>query len=72
VPTTQRADGGLTAVGLVTSVIVDNQIVDVDRSRMQLQYHAVEVPPGGPDQKREQINGPVEHVLAAFGGPGHD
>ncbi len=72
VPTTQRAAGGLTAVGLVTSVIVDNQLVDLDRSRMRLQYHAVEVPPGGPERRREQINGPVERVLAAFGGPEHD
>jgi multicomponent Na+:H+ antiporter subunit E len=72
VPTSQRSDGGLTAVGLVTSVIVDNQLVDVDRSRGRLQYHAVEVPAGGPDQAREQINGPVERVLAAFGGPRHD
>jgi multicomponent Na+:H+ antiporter subunit E len=72
VPTAQRSDGGLTAVGLVTSVIVDNQLVDLDRSRGRLQYHAVEVPAGGPDQAREQINGPVERVLAGFGGPAND
>jgi multicomponent Na+:H+ antiporter subunit E len=72
VPTTQRSEGGLTAVGLVTSVVVDNQLVDLDRSRAQLQYHAVEVPPGGPEQVREQINGPVERLLAGFGRPEHD
>jgi multicomponent Na+:H+ antiporter subunit E len=72
VPTTQRSEGGLTAVGLVTSVVVDNQLVDLDRSRAQLQYHAVEMPPGGPEQVREQINGPVERLLAAFGRPEHD
>lgn len=72
VPTAQRSDGGLTAVGLVTSVIVDNQLVDLDRSRGRLQYHAVEVPAGGPGRVREQINGPVERVLAAFGGPDDD
>lgn len=71
VPTTQRSEGGLTAVGLVTSVVVDNQLVDLDRSRAQLQYHAVEVPPGGPGEMREQINGPVERLLAAFGRPEH-
>ena len=66
VPTRERSAGGLTAVGLITSVIVDNQLVDVDRSRAQLQYHAVEVPAGGPARAREAINGPVEQRLSAF------
>ena len=66
VPTRERSAGGLTAVGLITSVIVDNQLVDVDRSRAQLQYHAVEVPEGGPARAREAINGPVEQHLSAF------
>ena len=66
VPTQEQSAGGLTAVGLITSVIVDNQLVDVDRSRAQLQYHAVEVPEGGPDRAREAINGPVERHLSAF------
>ena len=68
VPTQERSDGGLTAVGLITSLIVDNQIVDLDRSRAQLQYHAVEVPDGDPQQKRDHINGPVEDLVAAFRG----
>ncbi len=68
VPTAQVSDGGLTAVGLITSVIVDNQLVDLDPSRGQLQYHAVEVPGGGPERAREKINGPVERLLAPFGG----
>ncbi len=33
-----RGAGGLTAVGLMTSVVVDNQLVDLDPSRGQLQY----------------------------------
>jgi multicomponent Na+:H+ antiporter subunit E len=66
VPTRERSAGGLTAVGLITSVIVDNQLVDLDPSRGQLQYHAVEVPAGGPDQARAQINGPTEALLTAF------
>ena len=66
VATSQRSAGGLTAVGLVTSLIVDNQLVDLDRGGSQLQYHAVEVPEGGPEQARKAINGPVEDVLAAF------
>ncbi len=64
VATEARTDGGLTAVGLLTSLIVENQIVDVDRERQALQYHAVVVPAGGPAQAREAINGPIERLLA--------
>ncbi len=63
VPTTQRTVFGLTVVGLVTSVVVDNQLVDVDRRRRELQYHAVAVPEGGPWEARAQINEPVERFL---------
>jgi multicomponent Na+:H+ antiporter subunit E len=65
-PTQERSDGGLAAVGLITSLIVDNQIVDLDPSRAQLQYHAVEVPDGGAQQARDAINGPVERWLRPF------
>lgn len=63
VSTEERGDGGLTAVGLITSLIVDNQIVDLDRGRHLLQYHAVAVPEGGPEAARAQINGPLERLL---------
>lgn len=63
VPTTQRSELGLTTVGVVSSLIVDNQIVDVDRSRGRLLYHAVEVPPRDPEAARERINGPLERHL---------
>jgi multicomponent Na+:H+ antiporter subunit E len=63
VPTRERSDLALTTVGLVTSLIVDNQIVDLDRRRHLLQYHAVDVPDGGPEQKRAAINEPVERCL---------
>lgn len=62
-PTTQRSVFGLTTVGLVTSVVVDNQLVDVDRRRGQLQYHAVDVPERDPREARAKINGPVERFL---------
>ncbi len=68
VPTAARSDGGLAAVGLITSLIVDNQIVDVDRARHLLQYHAVCVPEGGREQAREAINGPVERMLEPLTG----
>jgi multicomponent Na+:H+ antiporter subunit E len=71
VPTSQRSEGGLTAVGLITSLIVDNQLVDLDRSAGQLQYHAVEVPEGGPEEARKAINGPVEDRLGTFSGRPH-
>jgi multicomponent Na+:H+ antiporter subunit E len=63
VPTRERSDLGLTTVGLVTSLIVDNQIVDLDRRRNLLQYHAVDVPDGSPQDKRAAINEPVERCL---------
>jgi multicomponent Na+:H+ antiporter subunit E len=64
-PTAERSAAGLTAVGLITSLIVDNQLVDLDPSSAQLQYHAVEVPEGAPTEVRAKINGPVEDLLAA-------
>jgi multicomponent Na+:H+ antiporter subunit E len=66
VPTRYDSQGQLAAVGVISSLIVDNQITDLDRSRHELQYHAVVVPEGGREQAREQINGPVERWLAPF------
>ena len=63
VPTKQHTVFGLTVVGLVTSLVVDNQLVDLDRERRELAYHAVSVPEGGPEQAAEQINEPVERFL---------
>lgn len=63
VPTGQHSEFGLTVVGLVTSAVVDNQLVDLDRRRGELVYHAVSVPDGGPARARELINGPVERFL---------
>jgi len=64
VPTELRSDAGVGALGLITSLIVDNQIVDVDRSRNELQFHAVDVPEGGTPAKRAAITGPTERALA--------
>jgi multicomponent Na+:H+ antiporter subunit E len=63
-----RTDRGVGAVGLITSLIVDNQIIDLDRRLHLLQYHAVSVPEGGPDERVAQINGPVERMLAPIVG----
>jgi len=62
--TRERSPGGLTAVGLLTSVIVDNQLIDLDVVGHRLQYHAVAVPDGDAWQVRQAINGPVERALA--------
>lgn len=62
--TQQRSAGGLTAVGLMTSVVVDNQLVDLDPSRGQLQYHAVSVPEGGQEGASRAITRPAERLLA--------
>ena len=64
--TRERSPGGLTAVGLFTSVIVDNQLVDLDVAARRLQYHAVAVPEGDAWQVREAINAPVEDAVAPF------
>lgn len=53
VSTTARTDGEYATVGLLTSVIVDSQLVDLDRDRQELQYHVV-------DANRRQINAAVE------------
>lgn len=66
VPTRERTEGGVAAVGIITSLIVDNQIIDIDRRRHQLQYHAVSVPPQNKQLARRAINGPIEDLLAGI------
>ena len=66
--TRERQDWGLAAVGVISSLIVDNQITDLDTRAHELQYHAVAVPGGGPGQARDEINGPVEDLLEPFRG----
>lgn len=63
VPTEMRTEGGLTAVGLITSVIVDNQLIDLDCGRHELQYHAVAVTTEDPEENGKQMNAPVERHL---------
>ncbi|WP_433089203.1 Na+/H+ antiporter subunit E [Dactylosporangium sp. CA-052675] len=55
VPTSARSDAEVTAVGLLTSIIVNSQLVDVDRDRHRLRYHTAEAGAG-----RDDINGPIE------------
>lgn len=64
VPTMLRSEGGLASVGLISSLIVDNQIVDLEREQHVLQYHAVEVPEGTKPEQAEAINAPIERLVA--------
>ena len=63
VPTEMKTEGELTAVEVLTSLIVDNQIIDLDRKRNELQYHGVWLETGDPALNRSQINGPLEDLL---------
>lgn len=62
VPCDLRSDGALTTLGLLGSIIVDNQLVDLEPGR--LQYHAIWVASEDPDEARERINGRLERLLA--------
>lgn len=71
VPTELRTEGGLAGVGLLTSLVVDNQIVDINRRRHELLYHAVVVPPDGEEAAYDAVNGPIERHLRELETP-HD
>jgi multicomponent Na+:H+ antiporter subunit E len=64
VPTTARGTAELGATGLITSLIVDNQITDLDVERNELQYHCISVPEGTAAQRAQAINAPTERLLA--------
>jgi multicomponent Na+:H+ antiporter subunit E len=66
VATEARSDGELAATGLLTSLVVDNQFVDLDRGRHRLQYHAMAVPDG---PARESVNAPIERRVIAVARP---
>jgi multicomponent Na+:H+ antiporter subunit E len=55
VPTSADTDARLAAVGLVSSLIVDNQLVDLDRSAREMQYHGVDVDGPSPNEQLERL-----------------
>jgi multicomponent Na+:H+ antiporter subunit E len=63
VPTGLSGDAGVAATALISSLIVDNQCVDLDRSADSLQYHVVAMPSTDPQSRAEQINAPTERRL---------
>jgi multisubunit Na+/H+ antiporter MnhE subunit len=64
VPTRLRGEGAQAGVSLITSLVVDNQLVDLDLSRYELLYHCLDVPPA--DRRYDEINGAVEHRLVVL------
>jgi multicomponent Na+:H+ antiporter subunit E len=62
VPTKLSTEAGLAGVGLLSSLIVDNQLVDLNRGEHLLQYHAVSVPPPGSD-RAEIVTGGTERLV---------
>jgi multicomponent Na+:H+ antiporter subunit E len=72
VPTRVTTDGELCGVGVLTSLVVDNQVMDVDRRRHQLLYHAVAVPPEDRRERYAAINGPIEAAVVALTGVAHE
>lgn len=69
VPTRTTASAGVTTVAVVTSLIVDNQLVDVDPDRHELLYHWVYVTTTDPDEARNVINGPIEDEVVPLETP---
>lgn len=64
IPTQLRSDGGITVLGLLGSIIVDHQLVDLEPGR--LQYHAMWVATEDPIEARERVNGRLERLLKPF------
>jgi len=62
------SDGALTAVALISSLIVDNQCVDLDGERCEIQYHSVWIDSPGPEANRGRINGPLDARLRRLTG----
>jgi multicomponent Na+:H+ antiporter subunit E len=69
VPTRVTSEGGLIAVGLLSSVIVDNQLVDLDLRHRELEYHAVWIETTDPERARESINGRLEDLIRPLESP---
>ncbi|GAA1560480.1 hypothetical protein GCM10009804_16580 [Kribbella hippodromi] len=58
VPTRFSDVDRVAATGLLSSLVVDNQVIDVDLKRRELLYHCIVVPAAG--HRYETINGPLE------------
>jgi multicomponent Na+:H+ antiporter subunit E len=64
-PSRARSDGVVAVSGLVSSLIVENQIVDLDRRHHRVQYHVMAEPVGSQKARAEAVNAPVERLVQA-------
>jgi multicomponent Na+:H+ antiporter subunit E len=67
VPTRMTGDAGLTTMGVLTSLVVDNQVIDLNPSASTALFHCIEVPGDTVDERRAAINGPTEQAIARVG-----
>lgn len=65
VPTRMRGEAGLGAAGLLSSLVVDNQLVDLDPSHARMLYHCIDVP--SEEDRDEVVNGWLEKRLQELG-----
>lgn len=62
-PTRARSDGVIAASALITSLVVENQFVDLDRRKHRVQYHVMDKPEGSQRQRSAAVNAPVEALV---------
>jgi multicomponent Na+:H+ antiporter subunit E len=67
IPTGVETGGGLAALGIVSSLIVDNQLVDLEPGR--LHYHAIWVSTTDPEEARRVVLGRLDRDIARFEQP---
>jgi hypothetical protein len=60
-PTSLRAPAAVGAVGIISSLVVDNQLVDLETGH--LQYHAIWAEPSDPARARRRVMGRLEPLI---------
>ena len=60
-PTPLRSEGALGAAGILSSLVVDNQIVDLETGH--LQYHAIWAEPSDPAHAHRRVMGRLEPLV---------
>lgn len=62
-PTRARSDGVIAASALISSLVVENQFIDLDRRRRRVQYHVMDEPEGSQQERSAAVNAPVEGLV---------
>jgi multicomponent Na+:H+ antiporter subunit E len=60
-PTPLRSEGAVGAVGILSSLVVDNQLVDLETGH--LQYHAIWAEPSDPAHAHRRVMGRLEPLV---------